>query len=119
MPGRAPEIPQPFLERFVLEPMRRRVEHEWRKKPDKLHSRICHAASDLFDARFLTGEASFESDEEVFVLAGGHPVSLKYSEAEAELGSGSGVLIVAASGEKFVAETESTKGTPFVVYAAS
>ena len=89
--------------------MRERVAHEWKKKPVKLHYRVCHKAHELFSENFRGGQAVFASDEKVLFLCGNNTWELPFSEAQSYLGRGYGILIVASDGSRFIAETESVR----------
>lgn len=111
------KVPENFANHFVRKDIRERVIHEWKKKPEKLHARICHSANDMFDDRYKNQIASFESNEKCFILNGRNIELSTFQEAESYLGIGSGVLIVSENGNKFIAETESSKGVPYETYA--
>lgn len=99
--------------------MRDRVAHEWEKKPDKLHYRICHQADRVFADNFRGGHTDFGSNEVVLVQSGSQPREIRFSEAEKRLGCGYGVLNVSTDGSRFLAETESGKHHPYEVYGGS
>lgn len=112
-------LPDHFVQRFVRREMRDRVAHEWEKKPDKLHFRICHNADALFADSFRGGHADFGSDEIVLALSGSTTKEIPFSESQKYLGCGRGVLIVSTDGSRFLAETESGKDQPYEIYAGS
>lgn len=99
--------------------MRDRVAHEWRKKPNVLHYRVCHKADELFLAEYKGKRVRFEDEELVHVLAPGAQGEMKYEDAKRFIGFGDGVLIVNVVGDKFFAETEAGKGAPSEYYAGS
>jgi len=112
-------IPFRFLEKFVRKNLRDRIEHEWRKKPEKLHYRICHKAEEVFPDNLKHDRVEFSSDEMVYLLLGGKPRLVPFSEAESHLGCGDGVLIIEETGSKFIAETESSHGAPYETYSGA
>lgn len=114
-----PTLPDQFVQRFVRKEMRDRVAHEWEKKPDKLHYRICDQADEVFADNFRGGHADFGGDEVVLALSGSRTQEVRFFEAERYLGCGDGVLIVAADGSRFLAETESGTHRPYEMYGGS
>lgn len=96
--------------------MRDRVAHEWRKKPARLHYRICHKSEELFLKQYKGKRVTFQDHEEVMYLCGTKTHEGVFAEAAEHLGFGMGVLIVALDGSKFIAETEYEQGFPSEVY---
>lgn len=112
-------LPEEFIQRFIRKPMRDRVAHEWKKKPERLHYRVYHKADEIFPETLKGGVVDFDVDETVLFLCGTITKEVPYSEAVSYLGSGMGALVVAVDGKKFTAETETEKGHPFETYAGS
>lgn len=112
-------LPDQFLQKFVRKTMRKRVAHEWQKKPEKLHARICHQAGELFESKFKSQTVEFTSKEECLVLSGSQIKILQFSEIKDFLGVGDGILIVSIDGSRFIAETETVKGRPHEIYSGS
>lgn len=108
-----------FVSKFVLKAMQERVKHEWSKKPDKLYERICHHANELFDKSLKNKKVHFGEGEKCYIFRGGKLEIVEFREANLSLGCGNGALVVAETGEKFIAETESNKGHPYESYAGS
>ena len=116
-PPPAPGLPDRFLRTFVRRSLRERFAHEWGRRPGTAHGRICHGISDLFEDRWQSSAAPFAPDEPCLLLGGGAARTATFAEAAADLGAGSGVLIVSLDGGRFVAESEATQGCPSVRYA--
>ncbi|MAT68100.1 MAG: hypothetical protein CMJ58_01100 [Planctomycetaceae bacterium] len=114
-----PELPQTFVDHFIRKPLRERVAHEWRKRPERLEYRICHRAHELFPVSLKGGTARFDADEMVLVLRGTETEEMPYSAVEPYLNCGLGVLVVSRDGRRFLAETEAGPGRPCEVYAGS
>ncbi len=115
------EIPKEFLDRYVRKAFRERFSHEWKSKPGRLNSRICHFSDELFKPEFKHDQYDyskicFKDDEGVLILGSAYVDKIKYCEAKVFLGRGIGVLIISIDGTKFIAETESMKGQPYKTY---
>ena len=63
-------LPEQFLNRFIRKEMRDRAAHEWKKKPSRLHYRICHKVTELFKDQYKNRHAEFRGDETVLFLCG-------------------------------------------------
>ena len=109
-------LPENFIEQFIQKRMRDRVAHEWRKKPDRLHYRICHKSAELFLNQYKGKRVTFHDHEEVLYLCGTQRCEGVFAEAARYLGSGTGILIVTLDGGKFIAETEYESGFPSEMY---
>jgi hypothetical protein len=111
------EIPRKFTETFLNKEVRERVAHEWKKRPEKLYRRVCHFPDELFKNEYLDKSPTIEGNEPCYILTGQEIKESIFSEADKWIGIGSGVLIITTSGSKFYAESEATKGHPYVSYA--
>jgi len=111
------KAPTAFIESFIQKEHRERVSHEWCKKEEKLYYKICHNSEELFKPECSGRASTINSNESCFMLSGSRINEVLYSEAEKKIDTGYGVLIVTTSGNKFYAESESTKGYPSVSYA--
>ena len=112
------EIPIKFIETYIMKECRDRVKHEWKNKPEKLFYKVCHSPEELFKNEYKGRSPAIELNEKCFFLFGRKVNQSLYSEADKFIGSGSGMLVISVTGDKFYAESESTKGYPFVSYAS-
>ncbi|GAB3317237.1 hypothetical protein [Luteimonas notoginsengisoli] len=106
-----------FAQRYVVADFRDRFLHEALKRPEKLHSRICHSIGDLFPASLAGAAAPFSSEDPCLVLEGaGGFRATTWAALPRHVGLGEGLLVVGSDGSRFYAETEAMKGSPSVVY---
>ena len=107
-----------FAKRYVVAGFRERFLHEATKRPEKLHSRICHSIEEVLPADFAAGRAPFTAKELCFVLddSRGFRASM-WGALQRSIGLGEGLLVIGKDGSQFYAETEAVKGSPSVVYA--
>ena len=106
-----------FARRFVMRQRFDRFCHEFRKKPMKLNSRVCHEPiNELFrmDALHREPPTTVDPEQLVWVVSGSNRVKQKrWSEfARTEMGRGDGVLVMSERGDFGYLETEAVKGAP-------
>ncbi|MDQ7827059.1 MAG: hypothetical protein RDV48_29955 [Candidatus Eremiobacteraeota bacterium] len=107
-----------FADRFVKREFRNRFLHEAVKKPQKLHSRICHGIEELFEKSLAGGRCSFEPSERCLVLSGDKGFrEAEWAEALDLMGMGEGLLVIGQDGDRFYAESEASKGIISMAYA--
>jgi len=112
------EAPEAFIETFIQKSCRERVAHEWKKKQEKLYYKVCHKPEELFISKYEGKKSNIKENENCYVLLGGNVMEqMPFHEAKEYIGCGDGVLIVTLNGSMFYAESESTKGHPYVTYA--
>ena len=95
-----------FSKKFVNESFRERFIHEATKKPERLAFRVCHDMGTVLPLRYKGITVEFEPETICLML--GRKMSFEevsWSAAQRELAFG-GVLVIAATGEKFCAMTE-------------
>ena len=114
----APPCPPGFLS-FVRPAVRDRVEHLWRKRPGDLHAWVCHRLPELFPPEAAGTVPAFGEEETCHRVGGGAIISMPYRVAAETLGFGEGLLIVAADGSRFIAESEAGLHAPAVRYGGS
>lgn len=108
-----------FALNFVRPEFPARFVHEAIKKPEKLHSRVCHSIGDLSDTKFAHGTCTFEDSEECLMISGSKGFkTTTWSDAQDLAGFDVGLLVIGIDAKKFYAETESSRGEPSVKYAA-
>jgi hypothetical protein len=107
-----------FASKFVNNKFRERFLHEALNKPQSLHSRICHNINQVLKPGFADGKCPFRATDPCLILRGGPTELGTWDEATKHLGMGDGLLVIAASGEKFWAQTEAGQGSPTITYAA-
>ncbi len=107
-----------FAQRYVVASFRERFLHEAAKRPEKLHSRICHNIGEVLPAAFAAGHAPFSTDDPCFVLEDSRGFrETTWGALQRNIGLGEGFLVVGKDGSQFYAETEAVKGGPSVMYA--
>jgi len=111
------EILKKFAERFVEKHFRDRFLHEAQKKPQDLHSRICHGIEKVFNSKFTGGSITYHLADKCWILAGNEMKETTWALAEKQMGLGNGLLIIDATGRKFHAETEAESHNPSKIYA--
>jgi hypothetical protein len=106
-----------FAQRYVVANFRERFLHEATKRPEKLHSRICHNIQEVLPAAFASGRAPFSAEDSCFVLEDSRGFrATTWGALQRRVGLGEGLLVVGSDGSQFYAETEAVKGGPSVVY---
>ena len=101
-------IPEAFLNKFVRKEFKERFAHEWKKKPGKLNTRICHSADDIFKQQYKFAHGKYDysrslfaDDEIVYVLRTAWIDELSYREVKDDLEQGLGILVISVDGSKF------------------
>ena len=106
-----------FAQRYVVAGFRERFVHEAMKRPEKLHSRICHSIEDVLPASFAGNPAPFSSEDQCLVLEGSRGFrATTWGALRRQVGLGEGLLVVGNDGSRFYAETEAARGAPSVAY---
>ena len=109
---------QIFDEKFVISNVRARFLHEALKKPERLHARICHAITELFESKYSGRELKSSPEQQCLILSGRKGFTITtWHEASKNIGRGEGLLVVSVDGMSFYAETEATKGKPSISYS--
>ncbi len=110
------EILKEFAERFVEKHFRDRFLHEAKKKPQDLHTRICHEIEKVFSSRYTGRSITYKPEDQCLMLSGNKIEDTTWALAEKQMGLGDGLLIIDATGRKFHAETEAQKNNPSKMY---
>lgn len=86
------------------------------KKTQRLHTRICHEISLLFDDKFKDKLPSFSAQDECLFLGWSSSITeTTWKEAQEKMSNnGGGYLVIKSDGTAFYAETE---GYPPTIYA--
>jgi hypothetical protein len=101
------EILTTFAALFVKKSFRTRFLHEALKRPQRLHSRICHRITEVFPDDYKDCRVHFMPDAKCLLLDWSPAIhETTWAEAAKQIGMGGGLLIIEASGRKFYAETE-------------
>lgn len=111
------ETPKEFTERFVEKHLRDRFLHEAKKKPQNLHTRICHGIENAFNSKCAESSITYQLKDQCLILAGNSIEETTWALAEKQMGLGDGLLIIDTTGKKFHAETETEKNNPSKIYS--
>ncbi|MDH5427396.1 MAG: hypothetical protein OEY57_04400 [Nitrospirota bacterium] len=111
------EILKEFAKRFVEKHFRDRFLHEAKKKPQDLHTRICHEIEKVFSSKFAGGSITYQLEDKCLILSGNKIEETTWALAEKQMGLGNGLLIIDATEGKFYAETESGPRNPSKIYS--
>jgi hypothetical protein len=101
------EILKKFAGRFVEKNSHDRMLHEAKKKPQDLHTRICHGIEKVFSSKYAGSSITYQLEDKCLILSGNNIEETTWALAEKQMGLGNGLLIIDSTGGKFYEETES------------
>ncbi|WP_323114897.1 hypothetical protein [Pseudomonas guariconensis] len=103
---------QAFAQRYIRKTFTSRFMHEAAKRPQHLHTRVCHTPEQLFEDRFKGPPASLPGTGEFVALENAGFWIGTWERCEVNLLVAQGGLVIAQGGAWFWARSEPTRHLP-------